>query len=47
MLNHERAQLDAITEKLIVSLKESGIDGKKKGRKHHRKNKKRHCHHRH
>ena len=39
----ERAQLDAINEKLIVSLKESGIDGKKKGRKHHRKNKKRHC----
>ncbi|MBQ9042084.1 MAG: transcriptional regulator [Eggerthellaceae bacterium] len=33
----ERAQLDAINEKLIVSLKEAGIDGKKKGRKHHRK----------
>ena len=44
----EIAQLDAINEKLIVSLKESGIDGKKKGRKHHRKNAKRHCrHHRH
>lgn len=33
----ERAQLDAISEKLIVSLKDVGIDGKKKGRKHHRK----------
>lgn len=33
----ERAQFDAINEKLIVSLKEAGIDGKKKGRKHHRK----------
>ena len=44
----EIAQLDAINEKLIVSLKEAGIDGKKKGRKHHRKTKKRHCrHHRH
>ena len=43
----EIAQLDAINEKLIVSLKEAGIDGKKKGRKHHRKAKKRHCcHHR-
>ena len=35
----ERAQLDAINEKIIVSLKEAGIDGKKKGRKHHRKGK--------
>jgi hypothetical protein len=40
----EIAQLDAITDKLIVSLKDAGIDGKKKGRKHHRKGKKRHCH---
>lgn len=40
----EIAQLDAINEKLIVSLKEAGISGKKKGRKHHRKGKKR-CHH--
>ena len=39
----ERAQLDAITEKLIVSLKEAGIDGKKKGHKSHRKGKKRCC----
>ena len=37
----ERAQLDAITEKLIVSLKEAGVDGKKKGHKAHRKTKKR------
>jgi len=44
----EIAQLNDINEKLIVSLKEAGIDGKKKGRKHHRKGKKRHCrHHRH
>ena len=35
----EIAQLDAISEKLIVSLKEAGVDGKKKGRKHHRKGK--------
>ena len=41
----EIAQLDAITEKLIVGMKEAGIDGKKKGRKHHRKHKhcKKHC----
>ena len=38
----ERAQLDAITEKLIVNLKESGVCGKKKGHKVHRKNKRRH-----
>lgn len=31
----EVAQLNAITEKLIVSLKEKGINGKKKGRKSH------------
>lgn len=31
----EVAQLNAITEKLIVSLKEKGINGKKKGRKAH------------
>ena len=42
----EIAQLDAINEKLIVSLKDAGINGKKKGRKHHRKGKK-HCHHHH
>ena len=40
--DEERAQLDAINEKLIVSLKEAGIDGKKKGHKTRRKNKK-HC----
>ena len=33
----ERAQLDAINEKLIVALKEAGIDGKRKGHKTHRK----------
>ena len=38
----ERAQFDAINEKIIVSLKEAGIDGKKKGHKTRRKNKK-HC----
>ena len=38
--NEEQAQLDAICEKLIVSLKEAGISGKKKGHKAHRKNKK-------
>ena len=37
----ERAQLDAISEKLIVSLKDSGIDGKGKGRKVHRGHKRR------
>lgn len=31
--DEERAQLDAISEKLILSLKEAGIDGKGKGRK--------------
>ena len=36
----EIAQLNDINEKLIVSLKEAGIDGKKKGRKHHRKGRK-------
>ena len=39
----ECAQLDALTEKLILACKDAGIDGKKKGRKHHRKGKKRHC----
>ena len=39
----ERAQLDAINEKLIVSLKEAGIDGKKKGHKAHRKGAKKRC----
>ena len=37
--DEERAQLDAINEKNIVSLKESGINGKGKGRKTHRKHK--------
>jgi len=37
----ERAQLDAISEKLIVSLKEAGIDGKGKGRKVRRGHKRR------
>ena len=45
LTDEERAQLDAINEKLIVSLKEAGIDGKKKGHKAHRKHKKHgHCH---
>lgn len=35
----ERAQLDAINEKLIVALKEAGIDGKGKGHKVRRKHK--------
>lgn len=33
--DEEVAQLNAITEKLIVSIKEKGINGKKKGRKSH------------
>ena len=41
LTDEERAQLDAINEKLIVSLKEAGISGKKKGHKVHRKNKRR------
>lgn len=45
LTDEERAQLDAINEKLIVSLKEAGIDGKKKGHKAHRKHKKHHCRH--
>lgn len=32
----EVAQLNAITEKLILSMKDKGINGKKKGRKAHR-----------
>lgn len=32
----EVEQLNAITEKLIVSIKEKGVNGKKKGRKAHR-----------
>ncbi|MDD7368421.1 MAG: MarR family transcriptional regulator [Berryella intestinalis] len=32
----ERAQLDALTEKLIVSLKEAGVSGKGKGRRAHK-----------
>ena len=40
----ECAQLDAINEKLIVGLKEAGIDGKRKGHKVHRKHK-RHARH--
>ena len=40
--DEEVAQLNAITEKLVVSIKEKGVNGKKKGRKAH------HCHgHRH
>ena len=48
----ERAELDALCDKLIVGLKEAGIDGKKKGHKAHRHHSKRahahahrHCHH--
>ena len=39
----EKAQLDAITEKLIVGLKETGVDGKGKGRREHRKGRKGCC----
>ena len=39
--DEEHAQLDAISEKLIVSLKEAGIDGKGKGRKVRRGHKRR------
>ena len=43
LTDEEQAQLDAINEKLIVALKEAGIDGKGKGRKVHHK-RKRHNH---
>jgi transposase len=45
----EQVELDRLTEKLILSLKEQGIDGKKKGHKAHRKGscKGHHHHHRH
>ena len=33
----EIAQMNAITEKLILSMKDKGINGKKKGRKAHRR----------
>ena len=47
LTDEERAQLDAICEKLIVACKEDGICGKKKGHKAHRKgHHKGHCHHR-
>ena len=36
LTDEERAQLDAINEKLIVACKEAGIDGKKKGHKAHK-----------
>lgn len=35
LTDEERAQLDAINDKLIVACKEAGIDGKKKGHKAH------------
>ena len=45
----ECAELDALCEKLIVGLKEAGIDGKKKGHKAHCHSKRghghRHCRH--
>lgn len=44
----ERQQLDALTEKLIVSIKDKGICGKHKGRKDHgHGHGKGHCHHHH
>ncbi len=42
----DQAELDRLTEKLIVSLKDQGIDGKKKGRKDHHGHH-HHHHHRH
>ena len=36
LTDDERAQLDAINEKLIIACKEAGIDGKKKGHKAHK-----------
>ena len=41
----ELAQLDALTEKLILSCKDAGIDGKKKGHKAHRRHGKSVCRH--
>lgn len=43
LTDEERAQLDAINEKLIIACKEAGIDGKKKGHKAH-KHARRHGH---
>ena len=43
LTDEERAQLDAINEKLIIACKEAGIDGKKKGHKAH-KHARRHDH---
>lgn len=42
--DEEIAQLNAITEKLIVSIKEKGVNGKKKGRKVHGGHFRRHRH---
>lgn len=36
LTEEERAQLDAISDKLIVACKEVGVDGKKKGHKAHK-----------
>ncbi len=48
--SEELAQFNALTEKLILSCKDAGIDGKKKGHKahrHHSKSGYRHAHHAH
>ena len=42
--DEERAQLDAIAEKLIAACKDAGVNGKKKGHKAHRHG---HCKHAH
>lgn len=36
LTEEERAQLNALTEKLILGVKAKGVNGKKKGRKAHR-----------
>ena len=43
LTDEERAQLDAINEKLIVACKEAGIDAKHKG--HHARRRAHRCHH--
>lgn len=45
LTDDEIAQLDAITEKLILSMKDAGICGKGKGRKEHRHHCHAHCRH--
>ena len=47
LTEEEAAQLEELCDKLIVGLKEAGIDGKGKGHKAHRHGKRKHCPHMH